>query len=96
MSLLASVTEVVTNLPMPVPNPSPIQPPGTDGINTILGWLKWGGLAVAVGGIIAIGVMMTIPSRRHDGGEAVGHLGKALGGVILIGAAASLIGFLAG
>lgn len=79
-----------------VPNPSPVQPPGTGGITTLLNWLKWIALAISVGGIMAAGAMMSIQSRRGEGGEHVARIGMGLGGVIVISAAAALVGFLAG
>jgi hypothetical protein len=38
---------------------------------------------------------MAIQSRRGEGGEHVGKIGMALGGVIVISAASALVGFLA-
>jgi hypothetical protein len=38
--------------------------------------------------------MMAINARRGEGGEHVGRIGMALGGVIVISAAGSLVGFL--
>jgi hypothetical protein len=39
--------------------------------------------------------MMAVQSRRGEGGELVGRLGMALGGVVVISAAGALVGFLA-
>ncbi|WP_156475771.1 hypothetical protein [Pseudoclavibacter helvolus] len=83
-----------TVAPLGIPDSPPIQPPGTEGVTTIMGWVKWVGLAVCVLGLIAAGTMMAINSRRGEGGEHAGKIGMALGGVIIISAAASLIGFL--
>ena len=47
-------------------------------------------------GLIAAGAMMAIQSRRGEGGEHVGRIGMSLAGVIVIGAAAALVGFLSG
>ncbi|MFT8395948.1 hypothetical protein [Propionibacterium sp.] len=77
-----------------VPNPDPVQPPGTGGVVTLLGWLKWGGLVMCIAGLIAAGGMMAIKYHRGEGGEQAGWIGKALIGVIVIGAAASMVGFL--
>ena len=76
-----------------LPDPDPVQPPGTEGLTTLLGWVKWIGLAVCVLGLIAAGTMMAIQSRRGEGGEHAGKIGMALGGVIIISAATSLVGF---
>lgn len=76
-----------------LPDPDPVQPPGTEGLTTLLSWVKWIGLAVCVLGLIAAGTMMAIQSRRGEGGEHAGKIGMALGGVIIISAATSLVGF---
>lgn len=94
-SLTIAATEFAAMLPLQIPNPDPVQPPGTQGFLSIMGWAKWVALAIAILGIIAIGAMMTISSRRGEGGEHVGKLGMALVGVIIISAAAALVGFLA-
>lgn len=93
--ILSATGDALASAPIAVPDPNATQPPGTDGINDILGWLKWIGLAVCIAGLMAAGAMMAIQSRRGEGGEHVGKIGLALGGVIVIGAASGLVGFLA-
>jgi hypothetical protein len=80
-----------------VPNPGGGQaPPGVgEKFQEVMGWAKWVCLGIAVLGIMAIGAMMTVGSRRGEGGEKVGSLGWALGGVVIIAGAFSLVGFLA-
>ncbi|MGO3649997.1 hypothetical protein [Agrococcus casei] len=77
-----------------IPNPDPTQPPGSEGILAILGWAKWVALAVCVAGLIIAGAMLAINSRRGEGGEIAGRVVAALIGVIIISAAAALVGFL--
>ena len=89
--LLSTALRITTG----IPDPAPVQPPGTDGLSTILGWVKWVALAVCVMGLIVAGALMAVQSRRGEGGEHVGKIGMALGGVVVISAAASLVGFLA-
>lgn len=79
-----------------VPDPDPVQPPGTEGFTAVMGWAKWVALAVCVLGLFAAGALMAIQSRRGEGGEHVGKIVMALGGVVVISAAAALVGFLAG
>lgn len=81
-------------LPWAVPDPDPIQPPGTEGFTTIMGWAKWVALAMCVLGLFAAGALMAVHSRRGEGGEHAGKIAMALGGVVVISAAASLVGFL--
>src|SRR4051794_1771886 len=97
MSLLASVVDALSTIPLAIPDPDPAPPPGFEGpVGILFGWLKWGGLAIAVAGVMIIGGKMAINIRR---GEAAGELGQLLFvalGCILIDAAASLVGFLSG
>lgn len=94
-SVIATATDILAILPSQVPNPDPVQPPGTEGLTTIMGWAKWVALAICVLGLMAAGALMAIQSRRGEGGEHVGKIGMALGGVIVISAGAALVGFLA-
>ena len=99
MSTVTSVTqglaEALALIPLQVPNPDPIQPPGTEGFTSIMGWAKWVALAVCILGLFAVGALMAVQSRRGEGSEHVGKIGMALFGVIVISAAAALVGFLA-
>jgi peptidoglycan/LPS O-acetylase OafA/YrhL len=94
-SVLTTATDVLAALPGAVPDPDPVQPPGTEGLTTVMGWAKWVALAVCVLGLFAAGALMAIQSRRGEGGEHVGKIGMALGGVVVISAGAALVGFLA-
>lgn len=95
-SVIATATDILAILPSQVvPDPVPVQPPGTEGLTTIMGWAKWVALAICVLGLMAAGALMAIQSRRGEGGEHVGKIGMALGGVIVISAGAALVGFLA-
>jgi len=95
-TFLSATNDLIVALPLQIPNPDPVQPPGTEGLTAIMGWAKWVALAICILGLIAAGAMMSINSRRGEGGEHVGKIGMALGGVIVISAAASLVGFLMG
>ncbi len=93
-TVIAATGDVLAALPATVPNPDAVQPPGTEGFVTIMGWGKWVALAVCILGLIVAGALMAVNSRRGEGGEHVGKIGMALAGVIVISAAASLVGFL--
>jgi hypothetical protein len=99
MSVLSSLTltaqHLAVALPAEVPNPAPIQPPGTEGFVTIMGWAKWVCLSVCVLGLFAAGALMAVQSRRGEGGEHAGKIAMSLGGVVVISAAGALVGFLA-
>lgn len=97
LTLTQAATDVVALLPLQIPDPDPVQPPGTEGFTSIIGWAKWVALAVSVLGLFAAGALMAIQSRRVEGGEHVGKIGMALSGVIVISvisAAGSVVGFL--
>jgi hypothetical protein len=79
-----------------LPNPSPVAPPGFGAITTILGWAKWAGLIAAILALIALAVMLMFNSRRGEGGEHLKTFVGILVGVMIIGAAAALVGFVAG
>jgi type IV secretory pathway VirB2 component (pilin) len=69
-------------------------PPGFDKFVTVLGWVKWVALGIAVAGVIIIGAKLTIDNRRGEGGQHLGSLGFAMIGIIIIAGAVSLVSFL--
>lgn len=83
LTIAGSVGDFLATVPQQViaqvPDPDPIQPPGTGGFNSIMGW-AWVALAVCILGLFAAGALMAIQSRRGEGGEHVGKIGMALGG----------------
>lgn len=89
------MTALFATIASNLPNPQPIQPPGTEDISTVMGWVMFLGFSVCILGLIAAGSLMAINTRRGEGGEHAGRIGMSLGGVIVIGAAAGVIGFLA-
>lgn len=72
----------------------PAQPPGTEGIQTIIGWVAWVATALGVVGIIGVGITMFFQNRRGEGGEAAGKLGWVLAGLVLVTAASAIVGAL--
>ena len=91
MSLLASAIEIMSILPMNIPDPDPVTPPGFEApVGLIIGMLRWGGLALAVVGIIVIAARLTINIRRGEAANELGGLGYVALAVILIGAAAAV------
>lgn len=96
-SLLLSgdVTSHMALLVAVIPDPAPVQPPGTEGITSILGWAKWLALAVCIFGLFLAGALMAVNARRGEGSDHAGRIGVALAGVVVISAATALVGFLA-
>lgn len=96
ITLLSAATELAAAAPAQIPNPSPVQPPGTGGFTLAISWIKWIGFALAGVGIVIVAIKMFFNSRRGEGGEHIGALGWILAGVILIGAGAGIVGALMG
>ena len=73
------------------PTPGSVQPPGTQGLTTMLGWGGWLVSFVCVAGILIVAAMMALKHRRGEGGgEAMGALGWVLGACVLGSAAGPL------
>ncbi len=79
-----------------IPDPDPVQPPGTEGVTTILSWLKWIGYVVVGGAIIVGGILIAVNFRRGEGQDAITKIIWPMAGAIVIGGGAALIGILAG
>lgn len=88
---------VLRVLAAPVPNGDPAAPPGVaDKANTVIGWLKYFGLAACVAGLIIAGMSMAINHRRGMGGaEAASQVGFVAIALVIIGAASAIVGALA-
>jgi hypothetical protein len=78
-----------------MPTVTATAPPGAVKFETVLGWAKWVSLGLCVLGLIAAGGLMAIQSRRGDGGEHLGRIVVVLFGVVIISAAAAMVGWLA-
>lgn len=75
-----------------VPNPSPAQPPGTQGIATAMSWLVWIIGALCLIGAFAAAGKMALEWHRGMGSDgATGHLGKVLAACIVVAAAAPVV-----
>jgi hypothetical protein len=74
--------------------PAPVEPPGTEGLGTLLSWAMWlVTFAGIVGVFIAAGSMM-LSHRRGEGGEQASKLGWVLGGCCVAAAAAPIVNVL--
>ncbi len=79
-----------------LPDPDPVAPPGFEAVGTILGWAKWAGLIAAILALVGLGVAFMVSSRRGEGGDHIRTFIGILVGVIIIGAATALVGFISG
>jgi hypothetical protein len=81
-----------------IPDPPPVAPPGqlAYATNTLLGWMKWGGLVGAVGALIAAGIMMAVGRRNRNNMAIEGAVSVpwVIGGLAMILGSASIVGFL--
>lgn len=76
------------------PTPVAAQPPGTQGLNTMLGWGSWVMSFACVLGIIIVAAIMAIKHRRGGGEESMGALGWVLGACVLGTASGPIAGAL--
>lgn len=81
-------------IPLDVPQPGPATcPTGTCAkVGTALGWLQWVGYGACIAALIVAAIRLGFGGRGGDGGEHAGRVGMALIAVIIIGAAAGLVG----
>lgn len=74
--------------------PTPVQPPGTAGLATLLNWGLWlVTFAAVVGVFIAAGSMM-LASRRGEGSEQAAKLGWVAAGCVAAGGASAIVNVL--
>lgn len=96
MSLLISTIHTLSTVVAALPDPEPAAPPGFGKVTDILGWAKWAGLIVAILALVGAAVALMFNARRGEGGEHLKTIVLILVGVMIIGAAASIVGFIAG
>jgi len=93
--VMLAAHNAVASVPLEVPNPGDgTAPPGFAKFTSIMSWSKWVSLGVLVVALIIQGASMGFQSRRGQGGEHAGALGWIMGGVMLVWAAWSIVGFL--
>ncbi len=92
------VTNAAIHLPFKpdIPDPDPAQPPGTGGISTILGWLKWIGYSVVGAAVVIGGIMISVSFRRGEGHDALPKIIWPMAGAIVIGAGIGWVSQIAG
>ena len=99
---LASIGTMWVSVPTPVLTAGggttklPTNQPGSDAFTTILSYITYIGLALAVLSIIALGAMIALRSRRGEGMRSIGALGLIFIAIMLISGASALVGALLG
>ncbi|MDK8283228.1 hypothetical protein ACRQF6_02970 [Actinotignum sp. GS-2025f] len=71
---------------------TPTQPPGTEKITQILGYVAWGAGVLCLLGIFIVAGKLAINARHGEGLEEAKGLLWVLAALVLIGSATSLIG----
>lgn len=77
-----------------ISTPRSVQPPGTAGLMTVMGWVSWGVTFLCIIGILFVAGKMAFSHRRGEGSEAVGQLGWVMGACVLIAAAGPIVNVL--
>lgn len=99
---LASIGTMWVSVPTPVLTAGggttkvPTNHPGSDAFTTILSYITYIGLALAVLSIVALGAMIALRSRRGEGMRSIGALGLIFIAIMLISGASALVGALLG
>lgn len=95
MSSIHFVVHALGALPADIGNPAPADPTsGSNGVNLLLSYCKWGALtacaiaAVASGGLMAVGALSHRPDNQEKGKRS---LLWSLGGVIVTACAIPLV-----
>ncbi|WP_237342153.1 hypothetical protein [Williamsia soli] len=95
------LTQVNTHLMIVIADgptqPQPAPPPGSDKFLTIVSWVGWGAMLVAILALVVAGARFGF-QKSHGGAtnEEAGKVGWTLVGCVLIAIAGSLVGALVG
>ena len=68
------------------------QPPGTQGILTVVNYVAWGAFAACLVGFVIAAATMAWKHHRGEEAASMKGLGFALLGTVLIGAAGAIVG----
>ena len=71
-----------------------IQPPGTQGIVTAMGYVSWVVCALCVTGVLLVAGRMALHHRQGIGGEHMSGLAWVLAACILVAAGSGVVGTL--
>lgn len=89
MSVLAEIASAVATVNFPGAE----APPGADKIMTVVAWIGWGAAIAGFVGFLIVGIRMMLSHNRGEGTSETGkRLAMVFGGLILVGAAAGLVG----
>ncbi|ONI88052.1 hypothetical protein ALI22I_20135 [Saccharothrix sp. ALI-22-I] len=94
-TVVLEFTDFLSQIELPDPEPMAPEGPLADGAETMLAWMKWGGLVGAVGCGMWVGIAMIVGRRNRNNMAIEGALGIPwiVGGVAMVLGAASFVGF---
>lgn len=98
MSVFASVSTLVAQIPG-IQVPPAQAPPGLENVsNLVLGWLRWGALIAGVGTLIYCGIQIIVGRRNRNQMATEGVIGIpwVLAGLAVVGIAGSLVSSVTG
>lgn len=89
--ILLEFLQHTTNIAGVLPDPQPEQPPGTDGITTVINWVAWIALIAGVVGFLISAASLAVAA--FSGRESNSFKGLVLSVVvcILVGAAGGIL-----
>ena len=68
------------------------QPPGTQGLITVVNYLAWGAFAACLVGFVIAAATLAFKHHRGEEMASMKGLGMSLAGTVLIGAAGAIVG----
>jgi len=71
-----------------------VQPPGTQGLVTALGYVAWTVCFLCVAGVFLVAGRMAVHHRQGIGGEHMSGLAWVLGACVLVAASSGVVGAL--
>jgi len=77
---------------VPASTSTPPNPPGTQGILTVVNYVAWGAFAACLVGFVVAAATMAWKHHRGDEAASMKGLGFSLLGTVLIGAAGAIVG----
>lgn len=91
--LLAGISAAVAGGPASadITAPTPVQPPGTAGLATLLNWALWLVTFAAVIGVFITAGSMMLAHKRGEGSEQAAKLGWVLGGCVAAAGATAIV-----
>jgi hypothetical protein len=86
-----TLIEVATAITGVLPNPEPEQPPGTEGVSTLINWLAWGALILGLAGFLSSAGYLAFAA--FTGREIQGFKGLVIALIVcvLVGAAGGIV-----